>query len=137
MKVRDIMHGVTKLSSSTTIVEAAIIMDRKKIGSVLIEENDKVMGIMTERDILRIVAKGKDPNKVTVKEIMSSPIITVDANVDLSVASSIMERNNIRRLVVTENGEIAGIVTTRDVSNNVNYLLAKGATSYLPSYYPR
>ena len=136
MKVKDALHGITKVSYLTTITEAAVIMDKRKIGSVLIEENGKVIGIMTERDILKkIVAKGENPNKVTVKEIMSSPLITIDANAELSVASSIMEKNNIRRLVVTDNKEIVGIITTRDVSNNVNYLLAKGATAYFPPVY--
>jgi CBS domain-containing protein len=127
------MHGITKIHSSATVVEAATLMDKKQIGSILIEENGKVMGIMTERDILRkIVAKGRNPNMMTVKEVMSSPLVTIDVNSTLDIASNMMEQHGIRRLVVTENEEITGIVTTRDVSNNVNYLLAKGAAAYMP-----
>ncbi|TAL48354.1 CBS domain-containing protein [archaeon] len=133
VRVRDAMHSVTKVRSSTTVAEAAVIMDSKQIGSVLIEENGKIAGIMTERDILRkVVAKGRDPKMLTVKDMMSQPLITIDSDATLDVASKIMEQHGIRRLVVIEKGTIVGIITTRDVSNNINYLLAKGAMSYLP-----
>ncbi|MBI4010354.1 MAG: CBS domain-containing protein [Candidatus Aenigmarchaeota archaeon] len=137
MKVKEVMHSITKLPSHTTIVDAAIAMDKKTIGSILVEENCETIGIVTERDILRkIVAKGRDPSKVAIKEIASNPLITVDENATLAEASEKMAKQNIRRLVVTSGNKIVGVITTRDVSNNVNYLLAKGATAYLPSYYP-
>ena len=65
MKVKEIMHSVTKVPPYSTISQAARIMDEKIIGSVLVEENKKVVGIMTERDILRkIVAKGRNSRAV-------------------------------------------------------------------------
>ena len=137
MKVKEVMHGITKLPSSTAIVDAAIVMDKRVIGSVLVEDNGKIIGIVTERDILRkIVAKGKDPSKVTLKEIASNPLISIDENATIAEASDKMSKHNIRRLVVTSENQIVGMITTRDVSDNVNYLLSKGATAYLPSYYP-
>jgi len=62
--------------------------------------------------------------------------MTIDENATLAEAGEKMSRHNIRRLVVTSSDKIVGVITARDISNNVNYLLAKGATAYLPSYYP-
>ncbi len=131
MKVRDIMHGVTRISFWTSVSEAARIMDEKAIGSVLIEENGRVVGIMTERDILRkIVAKGKNPDKVKVKEIMNYPIITIDANEDILKASKLMDENRIRRLIVVEDGRIAGKITANSVSRNLKYMMVREPNVY-------
>ena len=124
MQIKELMHNATKLSSDTTISEAAKIMDKKSIGSVLIEENGKVIGIMTERDILRkIVAKGKNPDELRIKHIMSSPLITIDADEDVLEASKKMDEHRIRRLVVTQNGEIIGKVTANSIARNLKYAL--------------
>ena len=126
MKVKDIMHNVTKIPFDMNISEAARIMDQKSIGSVLIEENDEIIGIMTERDILRkVVAKGKNPDKLRVKEIMSHPLITIGANEDIVEASKKMDQHRIRRLVVTENGKIIGKVTANSIARNLKYALAR------------
>ncbi len=126
MQIKEIMHSITKVPSDTSITAAAKIMDRKVIGSVLIEENGKIIGITTERDILRkVVAKGKNPDEVKVKDIMSYPIITIGANEDITEASRKIEQHKIRRLIVTENGEIAGIVTANSIARNLKYALAR------------
>ncbi len=123
MKVKEIMHNATKISSESTISEAARIMDEKLIGSVLIEENSKIIGIMTERDILRkIVAKGENPDKLKVKDIMNQPLLTIDANEDIVEASKKMDKHKIRRLVVTENDKIVGKVTANSIARNIKYL---------------
>ena len=126
MQVKEIMHSITKVPSDTSITAAAKIMDQKVIGSVLIEENGKIIGITTERDILRkVVAKGKNPDEVKAKDIMSYPIITIGANEDIIEASRKIEQHKIRRLIVTENGEIAGIVTANSIARNLKYALAR------------
>jgi len=125
MLVKDIMHRITKVPSSISISEAARVMDQKLIGSVLVEEKDKIIGIMTERDILRkIVAKGENPDKLKVKDIMSQPLITIDANEDIINASKKLDEYRIRRLVVTENGKIIGKVTANSIARNLRYVLA-------------
>jgi len=122
------MHNVTKVSPDRNITEVAKIMDQKVIGSVLIEENGKIIGIMTERDILRkVVAKGKNPDEVKVKAVMSYPIITIDANEDVIEASRKIEQHKIRRLIITENGEIVGIVTANSIARNLKYALASSS----------
>src|SRR3989338_9574788 len=124
MRVKEIMHGVTKIPFWSSVSEAVRIMDEKSIGSALIEENRRVIGIVTERDILRkIVAKGKNPDKVKVKDIMNNPVITIDANEDISEASKIMDEKRIRRLIVVENGQIVGKITANSISRNLKYMI--------------
>jgi len=142
MKVKDIMtKNLIKTSIESTVSDAAKIMDGKNIGSLLIEENGKIIGIITERDILRkIVAKGRNPDETSVKDIMTSPLITIDAENSIEEANELISKNKIRRLPVEENGEIVGIITLRDVSNNLRYSLGKsiikdnGTNYYRPSY---
>lgn len=126
MQVRDIMHSATKISSNIGISEAARIMEQKLIGSVLVEENGKIIGIMTERDILRkVVARSKNPDELKARDIMSSPLITIDADASIEEASSLMDEKRIRRLVVTENGKIVGKITANEISRNLRLILAK------------
>ena len=136
MKVKEIMHNVDKVPANTSISEAAKLMEEKSIGSVLIEEGNKVIGIMTERDILhKVVAKGKDFHKLKVRGIMSSPVLTIDANEDILEASKMMDREKIRRLVVTESGIIVGKVTANSISRNLKFYIAK--KSFLKEEYIR
>lgn len=136
MKVKEIMHNADKVASSTRVSEAAKLMDQKLVGSLLVEENGRVIGIMTERDILRkIVAKGKLADKVRVKEIMSSPVLTIDADEDILEASKVMDGEKIRRLVVTERGVIVGKVTANSISRNLKFYLAR--KSFLNEEYIR
>ena len=136
MRVKEIMHNITKLSSDTSISEAAGIMDEKSIGSVLIEEGNSIIGIMTERDILRkIVAKRENPDILRAKNIMSYPIITIDVSEDIEVASRKMCHHKIRRLIVTENDEIVGKVTANSISRNLKYLSVRSPPIYTrPEY---
>ncbi|MDP6139358.1 MAG: CBS domain-containing protein [Candidatus Woesearchaeota archaeon] len=136
MLVNDIMHNATKISSDTTVSEAAAMMDQKSIGSVLVEKNNKIMGIMTGGDILRkIVAKGENSDVLRVKDIMSYPIITIEANEDIEAASRKMCHNKIRRLVVTENNEIIGKITANSISRSIKYLSVRESPVYTrPEY---
>ena len=135
MQAKEIMHSVTKVPSDISITAAAKIMDQKLIGSVLVEEGDRIIGIMTERDILRkIVAKGKNPDEVKVKAVMSYPIITIDANEDITEASKKIDQHKIRRLIITENGKIVGIVTANSIAKNLRYILAKRSLNTQKEY---
>lgn len=126
MKVKDVMHHVTKLQFNTTVADTAIVMDHKIIGSVLVEENNKVIGMVTERDILRkVVAKRKDPEKVIIKDIMNAPLITADSDISIEEASSIIANNKIRRLIITEKDKIVGIVTASTIAKNIGLITVK------------
>ena len=122
MKVKEIMSkNIVKIKKEDTVYKAAKIMDEKSIGCLLVEEN----GIITERDVLKTIARGKDPSKTLVREVMSKSIVKADANTDIEEAAGILEKNRIRRLVITENDKIAGIITIRDINKNMMYLLAR------------
>lgn len=138
MQVKEIMHNVTKIPSDTSICEAAIIMGKESIGSVLIEENNKVIGIMTERDILqKIVAKGRNPEETKVKDIMTQPLVTIDASESIVQAGEKMDEQRIRRLLVTENGKIIGKVTANSISRNLKYLSVSDLTANRKHEYTR
>jgi signal-transduction protein with cAMP-binding, CBS, and nucleotidyltransferase domain len=91
-------------------------MAQKKRGSVVIVEDNRPIGIVTERDIVfGVVAKDKKPSDVAVRDIMSSPLKYVSPDMTLKQASRIMAKNNIRRLPVIENGKLVGIITNKDI----------------------
>ena len=127
MVVKDIMYrNIIKVPSTTTVVEATRIMDKNNIGCVLATEGDKTVGIMTERDVLKkVVAARRNCEKTTVKEVMTSPLITIESDTTIEEANDFMEKNKIRRLVVTDNGKIAGIITIRDIARNYKYSIAR------------
>lgn len=115
--VKDIMHDVTPVPIEVSITEAAKIMSRKLIGSVLAVKDGEPVGMLTERDILRkVVAKGRDPRTTSVYEIMSSPLITTHKDTLLLDALAIFRKRYIRRLLITDDdGKITGIITHRNV----------------------
>jgi len=119
-KVKDIMHGITVISPKASVTEAASIMDSKDIGSLLVEENGKMIGIITERDVVKVVANGDKPDHVKVSEVMASKLQTIDANADIIEASEIMKIHHIRRLPVVENGKFVGMITARGVGESVH-----------------
>jgi CBS domain-containing protein len=120
-KVKDVMtKKVICLDEKCSITEAAKLMEEKGIGSVLITENGKAAGIITERDIItKCVAKGMDPNKVLVEVIMSTPLVSVYQGCLVDDAAKLMVSKMIRRLPIIDNGEIVGMLTSTDLIRNV------------------
>jgi len=99
---------------------AAKLMEEKGIGSVLITEKGKAVGIITERDIIiKCVAKGMDPNKVLVEAVMSTPLVSVDQNCLIDDAAKLMVSKMIRRLPIIDNEEIVGMLTSTDLIRDV------------------
>ncbi len=119
MKVKDVMHrGVTWVEPATSIREIAQMMRDADIGSVPVGENDRLVGIVTDRDIIcRGIADSADSNGLTARDVMSKPIIWCRADDELEYALRIMEKNRIRRLpVIDENKRLAGILALGDIS---------------------
>jgi len=115
--VSDIMSSpVVTIDSSKTVNDAAHMMVKKGIGSIVVLVDTKPCGIITERDIIeRVVASGKDPSQTTINDIMSSPLICIDKGAPILEAIRRMRDHNIRRLVVMTNGLLEGLITERDV----------------------
>jgi CBS domain-containing protein len=102
---------------TTSVLDAAKIMKKRKLGNILIVEKKRPIGILTESDILRkIVAEGKNAKDIQVKNVMSTPVIVIDPYVTLEEAMKTMGKCNVRRLPVIENNELIGIITQKDIS---------------------
>ena len=122
MKVKDVMHqGVTWVEPTISIREIARRMRDDDIGSIPIGENDRLVGIVTDRDIIcRGVANGADCNALTARDVMSKPIIYCRADDNLELAIRIMEKNKIRRLpVIDKNKRLVGMLALGDISEIV------------------
>lgn len=99
-----------------TVVEVAKLMSEKNVGSIIITENGDNEGIVTERDICyKAVAAGRDPKTLLAKEIMTANLITISGDKTLTDAAKFMVKKGIRRLAVTEDGKIKGILTASDI----------------------
>ena len=126
MKVKKVM--TTHLAYTTPemqIGKVAELMANNKVGAIPVvdeHENCKIVGIITDRDITtRVVALGKDPKDMTVKEVMSSPVVTVKKGDSIKDAARRMEKNKVRRLpVVNKSGEICGIVSQADLARKTS-----------------
>jgi len=102
---------------SITILEAAKLMKKRKIGNVIVVLDRQPIGILTESDVLKkVVAEGKNPSDVLVKDVMSTPVLTTDPYVSLEKVLDKMNKCNVRRLPVIENDELIGIITLKDIS---------------------
>src|SRR5690242_15011478 len=110
---------MTTVASNLTIQDAAQAMVDSKVDSILVFEKNKIIGMVTEKDILHdVVAKGLDPSIITLKEITKSPIISINKNAPVKAALEIMRKNDIRRLVVMDKRPI-GLITQKQVCGNL------------------
>ena len=113
--VKAIMKPVVNIDPTATVLEAAKLMKDSDRGSLLVLDGKITTGIITERDlVIRVIAKNL-PDTTPVSEIMSSPLITINANTTPKEAARIMCERRVRRLPVTEGGAVAGIVVASDV----------------------
>lgn len=116
-EVQEIMtRPVATTKPDDILVGAAKTMLEKKIGCVVVVENGKAVGIVTEGDLVRCAASGHDPNHTLVREIMKSPPVTCGGQTRIEEAYALMRRNQIRHLpIVEKDGRVAGIVTMKDL----------------------
>lgn len=109
-------RDIATVERKATVTEAAEMMSSRNISCILVAEGGEVKGVLTERDLLKqIVAPQRDSAKTTVEQVMSSPVITTPAINSVFSAGKIMERMHIRKLVVTDNDRLCGIITQTDV----------------------
>lgn len=115
--VRDFMStDVKTVRTDATVKEAVSKMNKFRIGSIIVMEGKRPVGIITERDILeRIVEPCMEPTAMRAKEIMSSPIISTSPDVSIEDAARLMATRKIKKLAVIEKGELVGIMTSMDL----------------------
>jgi CBS domain-containing protein len=117
--IRDAMTtNPRNVETSTPITEAAKLLKAENVGSLPVTEGDRLVGMVTDRDIVvRVVAEGKDVQSATVGEIASRDLVTIDPQQDLDEALRLMAKHQVRRLpVVEEDGRLVGILAQADVA---------------------
>jgi CBS domain-containing protein len=117
-QIKDVMtQNPTGCDPSRTVVEAAKVMASGDVGSVPVVKDGRLVGIVTDRDlVVRVVAEGRDPGSTTVGEIASSDLETVAPDDDLDSALRKMASSKVRRLPVVEGDQLVGIVAQADVA---------------------
>jgi len=110
------MRTIVSIDLKAKAKDAARLMVEKRIGSLIANRDGLPFGIVTERDLVKkIVAQATDPTKVTVGDIMTAPLATIDASSSLIDAARKMVEKQVKRLVVTEHDKIIGIVSQTDL----------------------
>lgn len=125
ISVNEIMtKSVISVDSFSSSSDAAKLMEESKVGAIVVYENTKPVGIITDRDLAIKIGAHSYPLDTPVRRIMTSPIISITSDSTFQDAASLMNFKKIRKLLVMDNGKVVGIVTTTDL---VNYL--SGLTS--------
>jgi CBS domain-containing protein len=116
--VRDAMtENPRSIGASASVVEAARLMREQHIGSLPVTENERLIGMITDRDITtRVVAERAVPETTAVGDVYSRELISVEADNDLDEALKLMARHQVRRLAVVENGRLVGMVAQADIA---------------------
>jgi len=125
--VRDVMtKDVRVVRPDTSVKEVVATMNKFNIGSIVVVQGERPVGIITERDILkRIVEPCLDPETVTARQIMTSPVVTIDENASINEAAKLMAKKGVKRLLVTRNNdELVGIITFTDIVAKVPDMLS-------------
>lgn len=115
--VHDAMtSNVITADPKTTVADAAVLMSRFKIGSLIIQSETEPEGLITESDIIeKVVSKNILASEITIGQIMTKNLILIDPGSELNQAARLMAKNNIRRLPVVNNDILVGILTSTDV----------------------
>ena len=118
MLVKDVMSSpAVTVPENTPIDKTAQLMSNDKLGCIIVTSKDgKALGIITERDLVRrVLAKNIRPSKLTAKEVMSTPLITVDPDEPLTETARRMSKLDVRRLGVIYKGNLVGIISSKDI----------------------
>jgi len=114
--VEDVMtKAIISVTTETTVFQVAKMMEQGGIGAVLVKKNDHLSGIITDRDYATKIVAHNLSSDTPVEQIMSSPLITINFDESISAAAERMTSKKIRKLAVTDNGNIIGLITSTDL----------------------
>ena len=114
--VKDIMtKALISVNTKTTVFQVAKMMEQGGIGAVFVKKDDNLVGIITDRDYATKIVSHNLPSDTSVEKIMSSPLITINFDESISAAAQRMTSKKIRKLGVTDNGKIIGLITSTDL----------------------
>lgn len=124
--VRDVMSKEVKVvRPDTTVKEVVATMNKFDIGSIIVVQGGRPVGIITERDILRrLVEPCLAPETLTARHIMTSPVTTISETVALEEAAKLMAKKRVKKLPVMDNEKLVGIITFTDIVTKVPTLLS-------------
>jgi CBS domain-containing protein len=109
--------GVVTVGPEVTVIEAARVMNDRRVGSLLVIEDEAVAGIMTEKDVVyRVVAAGKDPASVKVREVMTSSVICIQPDRPMEEIEAIMRQERVRHVPVVDGKALLGMLSIGDVT---------------------
>jgi CBS domain-containing protein len=117
--IKDVMtSNPCSIDAEKSVAYAAKMMREEDVGLAPIVEGDKLIGMLTDRDIaIRVVAEGRNPDQVKVADVASKQVVTIDPQQDLDEALRIMAKHQVRRLpVVEEDGKLVGVVAQADIA---------------------
>jgi predicted transcriptional regulator len=110
------IEKVVTAKKETTVEDAVRLMNKHEIGCLVVVENGKPVGIVTERDLLkRVLARSKALRRLKVSEIMSSPLVSAKPIIEIEEATKIMCQKKIKKIPVVEKGKLLGLVTLTDI----------------------
>ena len=118
MRICDLIKNqeTYKAEMGQTVMETARAMVQHNIGAVPVMNGDKLVGIFSERDLMkRVVAEGRDPRSTCLAEVMTDDPLTVNLQEELEACMTLMRRHNFRHLPVCQEGQLVGIVSLRDI----------------------
>ena len=111
-----IARPIITVDENSSIIDASKVMVSNNRGSVVVTRKGETIGILTERDIMKkVVAKSLTPGSTKVKDVMTPSLVTIERDRPLREAIDLMNRNGLRRMLVTDKGKIVGIFTLRDI----------------------
>jgi CBS domain-containing protein len=124
--VRDVMSkDVRVVRPDTSVKEVVATMNKFDIGSIVIVQGDRPVGIITERDILRrLVEPCLAPETLTARQVMTSPVLTISETASIEETAKLMARKRVKRLPVMNNQKLVGIVTFTDIVTKVPTMLS-------------
>lgn len=124
--VRDVMSkDVRVVRPDTSVKEVVATMNKFDIGSIVIVQGDRPVGIITERDILRrLVEPCLAPETLTARQIMTSPVLIINETANIEETAKLMARKRVKRLPVINNGKLVGMITYTDIVAKVPTLLS-------------
>jgi CBS domain-containing protein len=122
MNVEELMiKNVVTVHSDTLVEEAVKIMNTHEIGCLVVVENGKPIGIITERDLLkRVLEQDRPPKTVKIAEIMSKPLIYGNSQMELEEAARLMFRKKVKKLPIMKDGELVGLITLTDLARTAH-----------------
>ena len=117
MTVREAMtEKVLICSQKWTVAKAAKLMSSRGVGCIVVTQGRKPVGILTERDILKMVGADMKPDKTIIQKAMSKRPVTIGPDVEITEAARLITKNRIRRLPVVERDSLVGIITSSDIA---------------------